>query len=75
MNNAFGNGDLVARYSGDMVWIILGIIGLTYYPHRIRKQMAIGLLTESQGKTRLKRIRAMSYFCIGVGLLSIFKVV
>ena len=51
--------------------LVVGVIGLFYYPRRIAKDVESGKISDAEGKKRLKIIRLTCCFGICLGLYNI----
>jgi hypothetical protein len=74
MDKSFVTADFIGRCIDNAIWLGIGIVGLLYYPWKIRRDIASSILAEGQGKSRLQKVRMLSYFAIAVGLLRILRV-
>ena len=74
MNQTFLHADFVGRCIDNAIWLGIGIVGLVYYPWKIRRDIKADMLTEAKGKSRLSQIRMISCFAIAVGVLRILRV-
>jgi hypothetical protein len=75
MDKSFLTADLVGRCIDNAIWLGIGIFGLLYYPWKIRRDIKTSILTEEQGKARLKKVRLLCYFCIAMGVFRIVGVI
>ena len=71
---SFARADYIGRCLDNAVWLGIGIVGLLYYPWKIRRDIKADILTEAKGKSRLSQVRMISCFAIAVGVLRILRV-
>lgn len=67
MDKTFITYDFIGRCLDAAIPLAIGIIGLLYYPRRIRRDIKSGNLTEGQGRMRLQKVKTLSYFAILFG--------
>jgi hypothetical protein len=68
----FATADFIGRSIDNCIWLGIGIIGLLYYPSKIRRDIASGILSEATGKSRLQKVRVLCFFSIAVGAFNIY---
>jgi len=71
---SFAVHDLTGRGIDNAIWLAIGVIGLLYYPRRIRRDIKAGHLAEGHGKTKLQRVKMCCYFAIAIGVFRILGV-
>jgi hypothetical protein len=71
---SFARADYIGRCLDNSVWLGIGIVGLLYYPWKIRRDVKANMLTEGLGKARLQKVRMLCYFAIAVGVFRILGV-
>ena len=74
MEKSFLTADFVGRCIDNAIWLGIGIVGLLYYPWKIRRDIESSVLTEGQGKSRLQKVRMLCYCAIAVGVLRTLRV-
>jgi hypothetical protein len=74
MDHSFATADFAGRFIDNGIWLGIGIVGLLYYPGRIRRDIEASILTKGQGKSRLQQVQALSCFAIVVGVFRILRV-
>jgi hypothetical protein len=74
MDKSFINADFIGRCIDNAIWLGIGIVGLIYYPWKIRRDIKADILTEAKGKSRLSQVRILCYFAIAVGVFRILRV-
>jgi hypothetical protein len=74
MDKSLITADFVGRCLDNAIWLGIGIVGLLYYPSKIRRDIKASILTDAQGRSRLKKVRMVCYFAIVIGLLRIIRV-
>jgi hypothetical protein len=70
----FAKADYIGRCLDNAIWLGIGIVGLLYYPWKIRRDIGSNILTEAQGKSRLQKVRILCYFAIAVGVLRVLRI-
>jgi hypothetical protein len=68
MGNTSITLDFIGRCFDAAVPLVLGIIGLLYYPHKVAKNIESGKWTEAEGRKKLKRV------WIAYGLLALLGI-
>lgn len=64
--------DFIGRGLDAAVPLVIGVIGLLYYPHRVSKNIQSGKWSEAEGKKKLKRV----WIAYGlIALLGILQIV
>ena len=74
MDKSFLHADFVGRCIDNAIWLGIGIVGLLYYPWKIRRDVQADTLTEANGKSRLLQVRMLCCFAIAVGVFRILRV-
>lgn len=74
MNFSFTVYNLLGRCLDNSIWLGAGVLGLLYYPRRIRREVKAGTLGEIEAKKKLQTIRLCCYFAIAVGVLRILGI-
>jgi hypothetical protein len=64
--------DFIGRCIDAAVPLVIGIIGLLYYPHRVAKNIESGKWSETEGKKKLKRVWIAYGLIALLGILQIF---
>jgi hypothetical protein len=65
--------DFVGRCIDTAIPLTVGLIGLVYYPRRIRKEVESGKWTEAEGKHRIIRFKIACFLFILLGVLMLSK--
>jgi len=53
--------------------LVLGIAGLLYYPHRVKRDIESGKLSEAEGKQHLKKYRIAFCLIVLLGVMQIIR--
>jgi hypothetical protein len=73
MNQTSVTPDFIGRCIDATIPLVLGIIGLLYYPYRVAKNVKSGKWSESEGKKKLIRVLIAYSLIALVGVLNMIR--
>lgn len=73
MNQKIFTPDFVGHCIDAAIPLVLGIIGLLYYPHQIAKNVKSRKCSEDEGKKKLKRVLIAYSLVAFIGVLNIIR--